>query len=64
VRSLSRIRLWAAALGLISSLPRYRRTLNPYADDLVALCHSRDEAFEVKARLAGWLAPRGLCFNV
>ena len=34
-----------------------------YADDLVALCHSRDEALEVKARLAGWLAPRGLAFN-
>jgi RNA-directed DNA polymerase len=34
-----------------------------YADDLVALCHTRDEALEVKARLAGWLAPRGLCFN-
>jgi hypothetical protein len=29
VRSLSRIRLTAALLGLISSLPRYRRTLNP-----------------------------------
>jgi RNA-directed DNA polymerase len=34
-----------------------------YADDLVALCHSRDEAEQVKARLAGWLAPRGLTFN-
>ena len=34
-----------------------------YADDLVALCHSRDEAFEVKARLANWLAPRGLVLN-
>ena len=34
-----------------------------YADDLVALCHSRHEALEVKARLAGWLAPRGLAFN-
>jgi RNA-directed DNA polymerase len=34
-----------------------------YADDLVALCHSRQEALEVKARLAGWLAPRGLVFN-
>jgi RNA-directed DNA polymerase len=34
-----------------------------YADDLVALCHTRQEAFEVKARLAGWLAPRGLSFN-
>ncbi len=34
-----------------------------YADDLVALCHTKDEALAVKARLAGWLAPRGLCFN-
>ena len=34
-----------------------------YADDFVALCHTRQEAFEVKARLADWLAPRGLAFN-
>jgi RNA-directed DNA polymerase len=34
-----------------------------YADDLVALCHTRQEALEVKARLAVWLAPRGLAFN-
>jgi len=34
-----------------------------YADDLVALCHTRDEAEQVKARLAEWLAPRGLVFN-
>ena len=34
-----------------------------YADDLVVSCHSRDEALEIKARLAGWLAPRGLVFN-
>ncbi|MGP0102218.1 MAG: reverse transcriptase domain-containing protein, partial [Solirubrobacteraceae bacterium] len=34
-----------------------------YADDLVALCHSRNEALKVKARLADWLAPRGLSFN-
>src|SRR5665811_1325554 len=34
-----------------------------YADDLVALCHSKHEAEQVKARLAGWLAPRGLVFN-
>jgi RNA-directed DNA polymerase len=34
-----------------------------YADDLVALCHSRQQALEVKARLANWLAPRGLVFN-
>jgi len=34
-----------------------------YADDLLALCHSRQQAFEIKARLAGWLAPRGLALN-
>ena len=34
-----------------------------YADDLVALCASREQAEQVKARLAGWLAPRGLAFN-
>src|SRR6516162_10492665 len=31
-----------------------------YADDLIALCHSRQQAEEVQARLTGWLAPRGL----
>ncbi len=34
-----------------------------YADDLVAFCHTRHEAEQVKARLASWLAPRGLAFN-
>jgi RNA-directed DNA polymerase len=34
-----------------------------YADDLVALCRSRDQAEQVQARLAEWLAPRGLVFN-
>ena len=34
-----------------------------YADDLLALCHSRQQAEQVKARLAEWLAPRGLAFN-
>jgi RNA-directed DNA polymerase len=34
-----------------------------YADDLLALCHSREQAEQVKARLAEWLAPRGLVFN-
>ncbi|MBP2349143.1 RNA-directed DNA polymerase [Kribbella aluminosa] len=55
---------------------RYRRTggkpgismpdspiLIRYADDLVALCHSRDQAEQVRARLEGWLEPRGLSFN-
>jgi RNA-directed DNA polymerase len=34
-----------------------------YADDLIALCLSREQAEEVKARMATWLAPRGLVFN-
>jgi RNA-directed DNA polymerase len=34
-----------------------------YADDFVALCRTRDEAIQVKARLAAWLTPRGLAFN-
>src|SRR3954454_24907901 len=34
-----------------------------YADDLVAMCHSREQAEQVKQRLAAWLAPRGLAFN-
>ena len=34
-----------------------------YADDMVVLCHSQEQAEQVKARLAEWLAPRGLAFN-
>ncbi|HEY2202206.1 MAG TPA: group II intron maturase-specific domain-containing protein, partial [Solirubrobacteraceae bacterium] len=34
-----------------------------YADDFVVHCHTRQEAFEVKTRLAAWLTPRGLAFN-
>ena len=34
-----------------------------YADDFVVLCHSREEAVAAKARLAAWLAQRGLGFN-
>ncbi|CAL9674061.1 hypothetical protein SUDANB15_07627 (plasmid) [Streptomyces sp. enrichment culture] len=34
-----------------------------YADVLVALCHSWEQAEQVKARLAEWLKPRGLVFN-
>jgi len=34
-----------------------------YADDLVALCISREQAEMVRSRLVGWLAPRGLAFN-
>lgn len=34
-----------------------------YADDFVAMCYSREQAEQVKDRLAAWLAPRGLSFN-
>jgi RNA-directed DNA polymerase len=34
-----------------------------YADDFIVLCHTRQQVLEVKARLANWLAPRGLAFN-
>src|SRR3984885_5716129 len=34
-----------------------------YADDALALCHSREQAQQVQARLAAWLRPRGLVFN-
>ena len=37
--------------------------LTRYADDLVVCCHSRQQAEQVKARLADWLQPRGLAFN-
>jgi RNA-directed DNA polymerase len=37
--------------------------LTRYADDLVACCHSRQQAEQVKAQLAEWLRPRGLTFN-
>jgi RNA-directed DNA polymerase len=34
-----------------------------YADDVVVLCHSQEQAGQVKAQLAEWLAPRGVAFN-
>ena len=34
-----------------------------YADDVLALCHSREQAQDVQQRLAQWLEPRGLAFN-
>ena len=34
-----------------------------YADDMLALCHSREQAEQVKQQLGVWLAPRGLTFN-
>src|SRR5262249_28040696 len=37
--------------------------LTRYADDLVVCCHTEQQAEQVKAKLAAWLAPRGLAFN-
>jgi RNA-directed DNA polymerase len=37
--------------------------LTRYADDLVVCCHSRQQAEQVKAKLAAWLRPRGLAFS-
>jgi len=34
-----------------------------YADDFVVHCHTKQDAIAIKARLAAWLAPRGLAFN-
>ncbi len=34
-----------------------------YADDLVVLCHSREQAETARERLAVWLAPKGLRLN-
>jgi RNA-directed DNA polymerase len=39
-------------------LARDSPVLVVYADDLLALCHSQEQAEQVKARLAAWLAPR------
>ena len=40
-----------------------RPTVVTYADDFIALCHSREQAEQVHDRLSVWLAQRGLGFN-
>jgi RNA-directed DNA polymerase len=40
-----------------------RPTIVTYADDFVALCHSREQAEMVAARLGPWLKERGLSLN-
>ncbi len=37
--------------------------LTRYADDFLVLCHTREQAQEVRDRLVQWLEPRGLRFN-
>ena len=54
-----RYRTGARAGEVTSGSPALTR----YADDLVVCCHSRQQAEQVKARLARWLEPRGLAFN-
>lgn len=55
------------AAGVSYNTHGWTRTDSPvlirYADDMVALCHSRQHAEQIKARLAEWLTPRGLSFN-
>jgi RNA-directed DNA polymerase len=51
-----------AATGGIKVVPD-TPVLVRYADDLLALCRTREQAQEVKDRLAQWLEPRGLRFN-
>jgi RNA-directed DNA polymerase len=55
-----RYRMSGATAG---DLKRNSPVVIRYADDLVALCHSQEEAREVQARLTEWLAPKGLTFN-
>jgi RNA-directed DNA polymerase len=46
---------------------RWARARSPmlvrYADDFIVACHSQEQAEQVKARLAEWLAVRGLALN-
>ena len=48
--------------GTLCSVPG-SPVLVRYADDVLALCHTREQAEHVKQRLARWLEPRGLAFN-
>lgn len=45
--------------GIVPGTPAVVR----YADDFVVMCHTREEALAVKARLTEWFKPRGLAFN-
>ena len=56
------VRYYQRSRGGIETAPD-SPVLVRYADDAVALCHSREQAEQVKSRLAEWLAPRGLAFN-
>jgi RNA-directed DNA polymerase len=55
----------AAGVGYDSrgSVKRGCPTVITYADDFVALCHSREQAETVQARISAWLKDRGLSLN-
>lgn len=56
------VRYWATtdmALRVAKNSPAIVR----YADDLVALCLTREQAEQVRQRLTPWLEARGLAFN-
>ncbi len=54
------VRYWEG--GTLRAVPG-TPVLVRYADDVLALCHTREQAERVKQRLARWLEPRGLAFN-
>ena len=54
------VRYWEG--GTLRAVPG-SPVLVRYADDVLALCHTREQAEHVKQRLARWLEPRGLALN-
>jgi RNA-directed DNA polymerase len=54
------VRYWEG--GTLRAVPG-SPVLVRYADDVLALCRTREQAEHVKQRLARWLEPRGLAFN-
>jgi RNA-directed DNA polymerase len=54
------VRYWEG--GTLRAVPG-TPVLVRYADDVLALCHTREQAEHVRQRLARWLEPRGLAFN-
>jgi len=55
---------WAHLVSASSvTMPPPVMCIHGGSQHLVACAHSREQAEQVKARLAEWLAPRGLVFN-
>jgi RNA-directed DNA polymerase len=62
MESAAGVRYWHTVGRALTMAPN-APVLVRYADDLVVMCHSREEAEQVKERLTVWLGPRGLAFN-